>query len=168
MSKCGCNASHPPVVFTSHGKRLVATELGDGRYALSMPTGSPVIMSERQAIEALAKFKRTGNLSRSHRSCNMAGGKPFSIVKDGSKFALWMNVPMVWAYGPKMGANRKKWLEGLPQESVPLVAAGKGVDFVPGGKPKKMTKDSAMHLAHQAGRYFFGWGDFVHTYVEGL
>jgi hypothetical protein len=91
-------------------------------------------------------------------------GKPLVMKKVGSKWELWLDVAAAHRYSRKA----EKRLKEYPVDAlVPLVKSGaKQVGLVVGGKPAKMTKDEALGIAHQIGRYMLDLGDFTYTYVE--
>ena len=83
---------------------------------------------------------------------------------------MFVNVLSVARYAVTKSARLKKYLADprYTESEVPVVREGNQVDLVPGGKPSKFTKEQALSLAHQIGRYLFNLGDFVYTYVEEI
>ena len=75
--------------------------------------------------------------------------KPISIIPVGDKFK-------VTAYGHDV----VKTSEGK------LDVTRKGVTAV--GEVALFTHSKAESVAHSVGRYMFGLGDFIDTYVDGL
>lgn len=79
--------------------------------------------------------------------------KPIQIVPVGDKF-------MVKAYGYEVVRNQKGKLD-VPRKI-------KGVMTYPVGLVAFFDYKQAESTAHQIGRYYFGLGDFIDTYVDGL
>lgn len=77
---------------------------------------------------------------------------------------VFLNMPAAHAYGGK-GPRMKMY---PPNEIVPVVRSGTGLDLVPGGVPAKFSKKDAEGLAHKIGRYMLGFGDFVSSYTEEI
>jgi hypothetical protein len=91
--------------------------------------------------------------------------KPIILRKRGDSWEVLVDTRAARAFGAK-----RKSLEGLPVSgTVPIVRTGeKKIDLVPGpgAHPARFSKGEAEHVAHMLGRYKFGFGDHVYTYVE--
>jgi hypothetical protein len=94
--------------------------------------------------------------------------KPLVLKKVGSKWELYLDARA--AMYRTLKSSARTWLAKFPMdELVPLVKTGpKSADIVVGGKPAKLSKSDAQHLAHMIGHYKLGIGSFTYTYVEEI
>lgn len=112
------------------------------------------------------------NMTRGRRRRNSAGGlraeKAFTIVKEGKKFGLYLNLDSVQL--PRRKAESIASDLGITgPASVPIVKSPEGAFTFghPSSPPSWVSKGDAKSLAHRLGRYMFNLGDFVSSYVEG-
>jgi len=128
----------------------------------------------KKAHDCTCKVKVVGKLThKSKRPKRDPDSKhtttmPLVLKKVGSKWELYLDARA--ALYRTLKSTARTWLAKFPMgELVPLVKTGpKSVEIVVGGKPAKLSKKDAQHLAHMIGHYKLGIGSFTYTYVEEI